>query len=195
MKTRTLLLALLIISFTANSQDWIEFTASESTKPNYVLLKSTNTIVEFEIEVPGMFSTVIDTFNRVQIEEHTRMDSAGFPEMPIISYLVAIPTCDSVILNIELLDSIKYSNMNIYPAPELVPDTTAGGAVALIEQFYYDRTAYETDAWFPGTVAETIDKGAIRAQDVVRVLFFPVQFNPVKKEIWAYSKANVILTF
>ena len=70
MKTKTLLLALLIISFTANSQEFIEFTASESTKPNYELLKSTDTIVEFEIDVPGMFSTAIDTFNRVQIKEH-----------------------------------------------------------------------------------------------------------------------------
>ena len=148
MKTRTLLLALLIISFTVNSQDWIEFKASESTKPNYELLKSTDTIVEFEIIVPGMFETVIDTFNRVQIKEHSKMDSVGFPELPIISYLVAIPTCDSVILNIELLDSIKYTNMNIYPAPELVPDTTAGGAIALVEQFAYNRTAYETDAYF-----------------------------------------------
>ncbi|MCD4664609.1 MAG: hypothetical protein K8R68_04995, partial [Bacteroidales bacterium] len=195
MRTRTLLLVLLIISFTVNSQDWVEFAAGESTIPNYELLKSNDTIVEFEIEVPGMFSAVIDTFNRVQIKDHTRMDSVGFPEMPIISYLVAIPTCDSVILNIELLDSIYYSNFNIYPAPELVPDTIAGGGIALIEQFAYNRTAYETDGWFPGTVAETIDKGAIRAQDVVRVLFYPVQFNPVKKEIWAYSKVKFTLTF
>ncbi len=42
--------------------------------------------------------------------------------------------------------------MNIYLAPELVPDTTAGGAIALIEQFSYNRSAYETDAEFPGIV-------------------------------------------
>ena len=142
-----------------------------------------------------MFSTVIDTFNRVQVTGHARMDSVGYPEIPIISYLVAIPTCDSVIMNIELFDSIKYSNVNIYSAPELIPDTTAEGNIALIEQFAYNCTVYETDAWFPGTVAETIDKGAIRAQDVIRVLFYPIQFNPVKKEIWAYSQAKVTLTF
>ncbi len=195
MKTKALFIVFIFACFTAYSQDWIEFTASESTKPNYELLESTDTIVEFEIDVPGMYTTVIDTFNRVQIKEHTRMDSVGYPEMPIISYLVAIPACDSVILNIELSDSIHYSNMNIYPAPELVPDTTAGGAIALIEQFSYYHEAYETDGWFPVTVVETIDKGAIRAQDVARVLFYPVQFNPVKKEIWAYSQAKITLTF
>ncbi len=148
MKTRALLLALLIISFTANSQDWIEFAAGESTKPSYELLKSTDTIVEFEIDVPGMFSTVIDTFNRVQIKEHTRMDSVGYPEMPIVSYLVAIPECDSVNIDLTHLDSISFSNYNIFPAPELVPDTTDGGAIALIEQFAFNRTAYGTNKYF-----------------------------------------------
>ena len=68
MKTKTFLLVFLIISIAINSQDWIEFTASEGTKPNYDILKSIDTIVEFEITVPGMFSTAIDSFNRVQIK-------------------------------------------------------------------------------------------------------------------------------
>ncbi len=195
MKTRILFLAFTFLHFIVCSQDWVEFSAGESTQPNYELLKSTDTIVEFDIDIPGMFSTEIDTFNRVQIKEHFKTDSAGLPEVPIISYLVAIPSCDSIILNVQLLDSINYTSFNIYPAPKIVPDTTAGGAVALVEEFFYNRTAYQTNAWFPGIAAETIDKGAIRAQDVVRVLFYPIQFNPVKKEIWAYSKAKFTLTF
>lgn len=195
MKTTTLFILLFFAFQTTYPQTWIEFTKSESTKPFYELLTSTDTIVEFKIVVPGMFSTVIDTFNSVQVTGHARMDSVGHPEIPIISYLVAIPTCDSVIMNIELFDSIRYSNVNIYSAPELIPDTTAEGNIALIEQFAYNRTVYEADAWFPGTVAETIDKGAIRAQAVIRVLFYPIQFNPVKKEIWAYSQAKISLTF
>ena len=127
MKKLLIISALILCLFNTYGQDWIEFTTSVSTEPQYNVLKSNDTIVEFEVTIPGMFSTVIDTFNRVQIKEHTRMDSIGFPEMPIVSFLVAIPDCDSVQLNIELLDSTQFSNFNIYPAPELVPDTTAGG--------------------------------------------------------------------
>ncbi|MCD4737521.1 MAG: hypothetical protein K8R53_15880 [Bacteroidales bacterium] len=195
MKTKILLLAFLVCSIATNSQDWIEFTAGESTKPDYELLSSTDTIVEFEITVPGMFSTAIDSFNRVQIKEHLRMDSTGYPEIPAISYLIAIPDCDSVIVNIEILDSINFNNFSVYPAPELVTDTTAKGGIALIEEFACDSAFYGSDIWFPGKVIEAVDKGAVRAQDVVRVLFFPISFNPVKKEIWAYSKANITLTF
>jgi hypothetical protein len=190
----TLLIALLLtnVSFT---QEWIEFTASESTEPSYDLKKSLDTVVEFDLTVPGMFSTEIDSFNRVQIQEHIKFDSVGFPEIPVLSYLVAIPDCDSVNVEISLLDSIRVNDIFIYPSPELVPDTTIGGAIALVEQFVFDTTVYETDCYFPGYVAETKDKGAIRDQYVVRVLYYPVQFNPVKHEAMVYSKANIKLTF
>ena len=98
-------------------------------------------------------------------------------------------------LNISLLDSTQFTGYNIYPAHELVPDTIEGGAIALVEQFSYYRPAYETDAMFPGYIGETIDKGAIRAQHVVRVVLYPVQFNPVKDIIKAYSNIEVSLTF
>ncbi len=195
MKNLILIIAVLFVNQSVNSQDWVEFSVSDTTDATCNVLTSADTIVEFEINVPGIFSTVIDTFNRVQIKNHTRMDSVGFPEIPIVSFLAAIPDCDSVFVNIELFDSIKISNFNVYPAPELVPDTTEGGAIALVEEFAYNRDFYNTDTWFPGEVIEAVDKGAIRAQDVVRVLFYPISFNPVKKEIWAYSQAKVTLTF
>jgi len=195
MKKLTLIIAAFLVIQASYSQDWVEFTASETTETDCNVLTSADTIVEFEIIFPGIFSTVIDTFNRVQIKNHCRMDSVGFPEVPIISYLVAIPDCDNVLVNIELLDSVKISNFYVYPAPELVPDTTLGGGIALMEEFAYNRSFYESDTWFPAKIIEAVDKGAIRAQDVVRVLFYPIRFNPVKKELWAYSKAKVSLTF
>jgi hypothetical protein len=195
MKTIVIITALMLVSIFSYSQEWVEFSANESTSPQLTLSTSKDTLVEFEIDVPGMFSTEIDSFNRVEILNHFKMDSVGFPEIPVISYLVAIPSCDSVILNLTLLDSIRFSDVNIYPTPELVPDTLTGGAIALVEEFLYDTTAYNTDDWLPGTLAETVDKGAIRNQEVVRVLFYPVQFNPVDKEILAYSKAKITLTF
>ena len=195
MKKSMLLLVFVLCIFTIKSQNWLEFTASESTVPTYNIIQSNDTIVKFNVVVPGMFETAIDTFNRVNIKEHTRLDSVGYPEIPIVSFLVAIPECDSVNLLIELLDSTQFSGYNIYPAPELVPDTTEGGAIALIEQFSYYRPAYETDSYFPGYIGETIDKGAIRAQNVVRVVLYPVQFNPVKDIIKAYSDFQITLTF
>nr|NQU91883.1 hypothetical protein [Bacteroidota bacterium] len=195
MKKLMLLFAIFLFLASLSAQDWIEFNASETTTPHYDILQSNDTIVKFNVTIPGMFETAIDTFNRVNIKEHTKMDSVGFPEMPIVSFLVAIPACDSVNLEIELLDSLQFSGYNIYPAPELVADTTTEGAIAMIEKFTYDSTAYSTDAIFPGYVGELMDKGAIRDQHIVRVVLYPLQFNPAKDIIKAYSDFQVTLTF
>lgn len=148
MKKTILFISIVLCFSIIKAQDWTEFTASESTTPSYSIINSNDTIVKFNVIVPGMFETSIDTFNRVNIKEHTKMDSIGYPEMPVVSFLVAIPDCDSVNLNIEILDSTQFTGYNIYPAPELVPDTTEGGAIALVEQFSYNRTAYETNKYF-----------------------------------------------
>ncbi|MCD4698498.1 MAG: T9SS type A sorting domain-containing protein [Bacteroidales bacterium] len=196
MKKITLLFAVIFsLSLSSFTQNWVEFTTSESVTPVCTVLTSNDTLVKFDVIIPGIFETPIDTFNRVNIKEHSKMDSVGYPEMPIVSFLVAIPECDGVNLNITLLDSTQFTGYNIYPAPELVPDTIAGGGVALVEEFAYNRAAYESDALFPGTVAEAIDKGAIRAQHVVRVVLYPVQFNPVKDIIKAYSDFQITLSF
>nr|NQU91406.1 hypothetical protein [Bacteroidota bacterium] len=195
MKKLTLFIVFVLCVFTLQSQNWLEFTASESTFPTYNIVQSNDTVVKFSVTVPGMFEASVDTFNKVNIKEHARMDSAGYPEMPVVSFLVAIPECDSVNFDIDLLDSIQFTGYNIYPAPELVTDTIEGGTIALVEQFAYDSSVYETDVMFPGYIGETMDKGAIRAQNVVRVLLYPVQFNPVKKIIKAYSGFQITLTF
>jgi len=80
-------------------------------------------------------------------------------------------------------------------APEIVEDSTGYGAKFLREEFMYNETAYSENSFFPGTIAETLEKGAVRAQNCIRVFLYPVQFNPVLKEINAYSKMKVTLTF
>jgi len=167
-----------LLSFFSFSQSWIEFVPAGATEPIVNVLRSDSLLVEFEVMVPGMYDTQIDTFNRVEIKGHTKLDSVGFPEVPVVSFLVAIPYCDSINLTINPLDSSLFSGYNIYPAPEFVKDTTPDGYVYLKEEFSYNRPAYSTDNWFPGIIGNETDHGAIRSQSVIRILIYPVQFNP-----------------
>jgi hypothetical protein len=66
MKTITIITALMLVSIFTKSQEWVEFATSESTSPQLNLSTSNDTLVEFEIDVPGMYSTAIDSFNRVE---------------------------------------------------------------------------------------------------------------------------------
>ncbi|MCD4664611.1 MAG: hypothetical protein K8R68_05005 [Bacteroidales bacterium] len=83
----------------------------------------------------------------------------------------------------------------IYPAPEIVQDTTEGGYIFLTEEFNYNDTAYTTNNYYPGTIVELTDKGALRDQNCVRVLINPVQFNPVNKDCMVYYELQITLTF
>ena len=195
MKKITISFFAVIFALSSYCQDFIGFTSSESTKPACNVLASEDTIVEFEVLIPGIHFTMVDSFQRVEIKGHFSMDSVGFPEIPVLSFLVAIPECDNVNISVELLDSVKISDINIYPAPAIVEDSTADGSIFLREEFAYSETAYSDNSFFPGILAETLAKGAVREQHCVRVFLYPVQFNPVLNEINAYSQMKVTLTF
>ncbi len=176
-------------------QEYIEFKPSDNTDVKCNVLTSENTIVEFEVTLPGIFSNEVDSFSRVEVNGHTRMKTTGSPELPVLSFLVAIPVCNDVNVTVELLDSIRIDNINIYPAPEIVEDSTEAGSKYLREEFYYDETVYGNNSFFPGILAETVNKGAVREQHCVRIFLYPIQFNPIMQQITAYSKMKVGLTF
>ena len=187
-------LAVLFISTVVLGEEWITFSGRGEATPEYEIFQSNSSSVEFEIEIPGINSKNVDNYNRVNIPEHTRIDSAGYPELPVVTYLIAMPECDGVNLNITLLDSTTIENMNIYPAPELV-EVQNGDITYLEEQFTINSDIYNTDEYYPGYTGELVEKGAMRAQHCIRLKVYPVQFNPVQQKVIAYSRMNIELTF
>ncbi len=145
MKKITIILSAILIAMISYSQEWIEFTTAETAEPVYEVISSDSLLVKLDVIVPGMYNTEIDTFNRMEIPGQIRLNSVGFPELPFISYLAAIPNCEDVLLEIIPLDSVVYTGVNIYPAPELIEVTAPGGYTYLEEQFAYNETVYQTN--------------------------------------------------
>jgi Propeptide_C25/Peptidase family C25 len=189
-----IVIMLFVFCIALSADEWINFDESETSVPSYNVTNSQSSVVTFELEVPGMNSTDIDNYNRVYFPEHSRMDSVGFPEVPFVSYLIAIPQCDNVNLTITLIDSIVIDNMNIYPAPEWVK-VNNGDYTYLEEQFTINSTFYNSDEYFPSNIGELVEKGAVREQHCIRIKIYPVQFNPVQQLIIAYSRLNIEMTF
>ncbi len=111
---------LVVFCISAKADEWINFNTRGESSPIYEVENSSSYLVEFELEIPGMNSRDVDIYNRINIPEHTSMDSVGFPEVPYVSYLIAIPECDNVNFNVTVLDSVVIDSMYIYPAPEWV---------------------------------------------------------------------------
>ena len=185
-KINLAIIILLLMSTFVFADEWISFEGKGEASPEYDILQSNSSYVEFELEIPGMESKDVESYNRLYIPEHTKMDSVGYPEVPFVSYLIAIPECNSVDLNVTVLDSVVIDSMNVYPAPEWVN---------MEEVFTLNAAAYGTDAYFPGYTGELTGKGAVRAQHCIRVNIYPVQFNPVQQEVIAYSRVNIEMSF
>ncbi len=177
------------------AQQWTAFNAMDATNPFCTVSSSTNDSVVFSVKIPGMYSVTVDSLQRIHIPGHNKMDSVGFPELPVVSYLIAIPDCDSVVLSFTPTDSLFLDNWNIYPAPEIIVDTTAQGYEYLAEEFNYDTTFYNTDTLFPSSNAELVDRGAFRDQHCIRVELCPIQFNPVDNQLKVFSGLKIKLTF
>ncbi len=79
------LLVVLFLSTVIYAEEWISFSGKGEASPEYEIFKSNSSSVEFELEIPGMNSKVVDNYSRVYIPEHTKMDSTGFPEVPVVS--------------------------------------------------------------------------------------------------------------
>lgn len=54
MKKLMLLFAFLLFFVSISAQNWTEFSTSEATTPQYDILQSNDTIVKFNIGIPGM---------------------------------------------------------------------------------------------------------------------------------------------
>ena len=90
------ILLVLFVSSLVFADEWISFSGVEGTVPECEVIYSTSSLFECEVNIPGIYSIDVDDYDRVNIPEHTRMDSVGNPEVPVVSFLVAIPEHESV---------------------------------------------------------------------------------------------------
>ena len=86
-------------AFSANAQRWVNFASSEPKAPELNLLENARTVT-FSVTLPGIYTqdTVVNgiAFTRLILPGGGAVNSAGSPELPVLTYRVAIPNCDKV---------------------------------------------------------------------------------------------------
>ncbi len=198
MRNLLLLISMMLFLFTTliNGQEtWVSFNGPPEGEADLTIQSSNSAEVVFTINLPGMYVHDEMGYQRLRVQGAGRTDSTGFPELPLLKYLAAVPLCDSVIFTIQPLDSIILDNYNVYPAPELVEQTAPEGYTYLAEQFTKNDSIYGVDDFYPSDIAEIFAQGFIRDQGVSEVHLQPVKFNPVQQKIKVYFSLQVNLTF
>ncbi|MBN1199821.1 MAG: hypothetical protein JXA23_10750, partial [Bacteroidales bacterium] len=197
MKKHFCLIFLLGIVFTVYSQpEWITFTDPRPSAPILRVISSTNQQVRFDIMIPGMYQedTIIDqiTYQRLLIPQTGTWGVPGYPELPSLSKLIAVPECDSITISFQVLDSVVLSSYLVFPKPDIIEDTIHSG---LIEVFFKNDSIYGLNATFPYFNDEIIESGYFRNQPTIRIAGYPMHFNPALQQLVVYTHIDVTLTF
>jgi hypothetical protein len=140
-----------IIGSSTLAQDWVNFTRVNPEAPIIDLIQSNNQIVEFSVEVCGMFVQEHveqnETFQRIDINAW-KLAEAGEPELPFVRQLIAIPECDDIMLNVGITGQLSFNDYNIFPAPSYQEMQGPNGETYVGEVFTIDSALYAQNQIF-----------------------------------------------
>lgn len=121
----------------------------------------------------------------------------GEPTLPVTGTLVAVPL--GARPTIEVLETgpmTVQENVDLCPAATLLQsDQFSDIPVDLGERLIVNKDAYASDRVYPGQLALLGELSMIRSQQVVQVLFQPIRYNPVTRQLTTYSSLRVRVDF
>jgi hypothetical protein len=127
---------------------------------------------------------------------HAQNDEVGKPLVPIKSILLGVEAKKD--LKVELLEAQKesFSDYLLYPVERVILTTNANDDTIkqLTQEFYKDEGAYAQNAFYPGKLYDVDYSGYLRDQMIAKVIFYPIQFNPVSGELNFYKKIKLKVT-
>ena len=193
--------SVLVLAIQVSAQSgWVDFMGrTEEAPPTPALLQSDNNTVSFTVQVNGMNRRDMkyqnQIYQRLSIPDCDRTEEEGLPEVPVITQLIAVPDCDDVMLSVMPSGELEFSGYHVCPAPRYERRESMDGSYIMEEVFEENASAYHMNSFYPQISGEIIETGYVREQKVVRVALYPVQFNPIRKELKVFTDFHVSLTF
>ncbi len=193
-------------SFRGRNGEWVPIIPYAHPEENFleVLPKSRDTLgLSVDSTFVGMWAIPLEI--NATIYQYLHMPRGGYPvevgkpAVPVVTRFLEVPHDVDISISVfETEKQILEGEFNIAPTRE--PHQDFPGAPE--PPFIFDETIYQTDAFYPADPnIVSLEGGAgfdpiiIRGHRIVVVRFYPVQFNPVKQQIRAFSKIEARLNF
>jgi hypothetical protein len=179
---------------------WIPFDphSTKEGQPRSNMKDETTMDIMINFDVPGMYvsETMIDgvTYHHLSMPMHANRMEIGKPQVPVVGRIIEIPKGIDFEVEIVKKKSIKEYYYNIIPSQE--PEIRQLRE-RVKKKFQIDSATYLNPVPHPGklSIVRPQDIGIIRGHRLVFLKAYPVQFNPVTKEITAYSRIEVKLKY
>ncbi|MFW9974998.1 MAG: C25 family cysteine peptidase [Candidatus Thorarchaeota archaeon] len=131
------------------------------------------------------------------------MREPGVPMLPVLTELIEIPHDIDVSIEIVSSSNDTGSNYDIRPVPEIYYPVGFGedastNATPILPDFL--GSIYNQDVLFPGSIVNTAGEAGdapsiIRDHRLLELCFYPVQYNPMRRNITAFSQIVVKLKY
>ncbi len=131
-----------------------------------------------------------ETTYRADFANAIALDAAGAPELPARVFVFGVPPGARVEVSVLPGASEEFSNISIPPVPIKEP---AEDLTRL--RYAPEAQIYERAAFFPGELYKVEMPAQFRQQAIVRVQIFPVQYNPVRKQLRVYRELQIVVRF
>jgi hypothetical protein len=138
------------------------------------------------IETVNIAGTIYD---RIVLSD---LDPAGKPGEPMIpakgAYILLPP--NSKISNIDIKSNKKQildRELTIEPMGKSIPITKRGIPIVPAP----DESIYNSDTFYPGELYSKVGKYCFRGYQILVLLLYPIQYNPVDKDLYYYEELDV----
>ena len=175
------MLSFLILALIADTVD-IHTTVADSTR------------VAFIAQTPVTWEAVeCKNLDFIRFTDSPVADSIGYPELPMITCLVAFP--DNVTPELEF----TYSDVRntvvdpVYPASARIISTEFTASV--VDSFVQDSTAYASEDFWPSERVRIIGETRICDQRLLKVQLFPAQYRASDSTLSVVTNFSVSLAF
>ena len=163
------------------------------------LIRSDNQEVILELSVAGFQAQPIEydgtPYHRVTIPNFGLTTEVGHPQLPVRGEVIGVPEGARPVLEILAADFKVLSNYQILPVPRPEVDEEGTLSASLRYTFARVESIYQQDAFFPPEPVRVGFKGRMRDQAVMQILFYPIQTNPVRREVRFYNRILVRVAF
>lgn len=124
---------------------------------------------------------------------HGQTTDVGKPQIPTKGVLFGTLSKKPVTINVLESEKETFTGYNVYPVPKavLAEDPNDPDIKRLTYEFYKDTNAYAINAFYPSTLAEVDYSNYLQDQQVIKIIFHPVRFNPMKGTLEFYKRIRV----
>ena len=153
-----------------------------------------STRVAFIAQTPVSWETVeFDSLSYIRFTDSPLTDSIGYPELPMITCLVAFPDSVTPYLEFAVSGQREQSVAPVYPAPARAMSYEYTPTV--IDSFIQDSTAYASDDFWPSERVRIIGETRICDQRLLQVQLFPAQYRASDSLLCTVSAFSVSVSF